>query len=76
MDRVTLKRLLASAKGRLAQTEARIRRLLGAITMPGEIADQAEAARAIESLQQKRIEQVLEVQGIQDELAAHSVDGD
>jgi hypothetical protein len=76
MDRITLKRLLANAKGRLAQTEARIRRLLGAMTTPGEAADQAEAMRAIEFLQQKRIEQVLEVQGIQDELAAHPADGD
>jgi alpha-D-ribose 1-methylphosphonate 5-triphosphate synthase subunit PhnH len=71
MDRATLVKLLATAKGQLAQTEARIRRLLGAMTTPGEFLDLSEATRVLEALQQRRIERVLEVQGIQDELAAH-----
>jgi hypothetical protein len=71
MDRATLINLHATAKARLAQTEARIRRLLGAMMTPGELLDLSETTRVLEALQQRRIERVLEVQGIQDELAAH-----
>lgn len=76
MKRVTLVTLLAMAKERLAQTEAHIRQLLGAMSAPGEVADLPEATRKLEALQQERIERVLEVQALQDELAARDDEGD
>ena len=70
MNRVTLVTLVATTKARLAQTEAKIRQLLGAMAALGEIFDMPEANRKLEALQQERIERLLEVQGLQDEIAA------
>jgi hypothetical protein len=70
MDRITLTDLLAAAKDRLARTETQIRTILGAMTMPGERFDIGEAEQTLNALQQMRIDRVLEVHGIQDEIAA------
>jgi hypothetical protein len=71
MKRETLVSLLATAERRLARIEAGIRLLRGAIATPGEVTDLAEASRVLESLQQQRIERLLEVQALQDELAQY-----
>jgi hypothetical protein len=70
MDRTVLTDLLAAAKERLARTETRIRTLLGAMTMPEGRFDITEAKQRLNALQQMRIDRVLEVHGIQDEIAA------
>jgi hypothetical protein len=76
MNRETLVSLLATAKRLLARTETQIRLLQGAMATPGEVTDSAEASRVLEALQQQRIERVLEVQGLQDELSAYPADSD
>ena len=76
MNRETLVSLLATAKRRLARIEAGIRLLRGALATPGEVTDLAEASRVLEALQQQRIERLLEVEALQDELARHPEDDD
>jgi hypothetical protein len=71
MNRDKLVSLLATAKRRLGRTETQIRLLQGAIATPGEVTDLAEASRVLEALQQQRIERLLEVQALQDELTQH-----
>ena len=74
MERSTVMVLLEAAGHRLAETEARIRRELGSMTATTEEAARSETKRQIEALQQERIEEVLDVQRLQDELDS-STDG-
>jgi hypothetical protein len=74
MERSAIMILLEAAGQRLAETETLIRRELGAITATVDEAERSETKRQIEALQQERIEQVLEVQRLHDELDS-STDG-
>jgi hypothetical protein len=74
MERSAIMILLEAAGQRLAETETLIRRELGAMTATVDEAERSETKRQIEALQQERIEQVLEVQRLHDELDS-STDG-
>jgi hypothetical protein len=74
MERSAIMILLEAAGQRLAEIETHIRRGLGAMTATVDEAERSETKRQIEALQQERIEQVLEVQRLHDELDS-STDG-
>jgi hypothetical protein len=75
MDRPTLLTLLAAAEKRLAQTEAQILRHLGAMTA-AEGEDDSDARQRLEALQQQRIEHLLDVERLRDEVASASTGRD
>jgi hypothetical protein len=75
MERSALVKLLAQAGQMLAETEASIRRELGAMIDMIDDVERSETKRQIEALQQQRLEHALNVQRLQDELDALSDGG-
>jgi hypothetical protein len=68
MERSLLLALLEAAKKRLAETEAHIRRHLGALVDVTDLAERSETEQQIDALQHQRLKRTLDVEHIQDEL--------